>query len=167
MIEKEGILAFLQQSNFIEGVYDAESLNQAMQAWKRLPTISQKLTGAHVRQTHDTLMLNHLTPWDRGRYRTERVYIGGREGLNATLIPAAMESWLGMMNNSIEHQENDQIFWESHSKHLHIEYEQIHPFIDGNGRTGRMFMNWYRLKVGLPILILWESEKQDYYKWFV
>ena len=52
------------------------------------------------------------------------------------------------------------------AKASHIAYERIHPFIDGNGRTGRMFMNWQRLKAGLPILVIKEKEKQEYYKWF-
>lgn len=52
-------------------------------------------------------------------------------------------------------------------KNHHVEYEIIHPFVDGNGRTGRMFMNWERLKGGLPILVIHEGEEQqEYYKWF-
>jgi Fic family protein len=52
--------------------------------------------------------------------------------------------------------------WKDH----HIRYEHIHPFVDGNGRTGRMFMNWERLKAGLPLLVIKESKKYDYYDWF-
>ncbi len=159
------VSTFLLQSNFIEGVYDSISFHQALQAWKGLPAISQELTGVDVRQAHAILMLNHLKDDERGRYRTVPVYIGGREGLAPTLIPNAMHNWLGameytaLMGDSVE-------TLEKHARDLHVQYEKIHPFIDGNGRTGRMFMNWFRLSVGLPILILWESEKQEYYKWF-
>ncbi len=56
---------------------------------------------------------------------------------------------------------------ERYSKMLHVEYERIHPFVDGNGRTGRMFMNWWRMKNGLPVLVIHEGEEQmDYYQWF-
>ncbi len=161
---KDVVSAFLLQSNFIEGVYDSISFHQAMQAWKSLPTI-QFLTGVDVRQAHAILMLNHLPQKDRGRYRTVPVYVAGREGKNAILIPGAMESWLDAMNMSVEN-ETDIESLERRARGLHVEYEKIHPFIDGNGRTGRMFMNWWRLRAGLPILILWESEKQEYYKWF-
>ena len=53
------------------------------------------------------------------------------------------------------------------SKTLHVKYEKIHPFVDGNGRTGRIFMNWWRIKNNLPILVIHEGKEQmDYYKWF-
>jgi Fic family protein len=53
------------------------------------------------------------------------------------------------------------------SKVLHVQYEKIHPFVDGNGRTGRIFMNWWRINNGLPILVIHEGKEQwEYYKWF-
>ncbi len=52
-------------------------------------------------------------------------------------------------------------------KELHVMYERIHPFLDGNGRTGRIFMNWTRVKrCKLPVLVIKEEERQEYYKWF-
>ncbi len=56
---------------------------------------------------------------------------------------------------------------EEWSQQLHVSYEKIHPFVDGNGRTGRMFMNWWRLTNGLPLLIIHEGDEQyNYYQWF-
>jgi len=53
------------------------------------------------------------------------------------------------------------------TKQCHVLFEKIHPFIDGNGRTGRMVYNWHRLKLGLPIHIIHEGKEQfKYYKWF-
>jgi Fic family protein len=51
-------------------------------------------------------------------------------------------------------------------KEAHIEFEYIHPFVDGNGRVGRMVYNAHRLLLGQPIHIIEESEKNEYYKWF-
>jgi len=74
----------------------------------------------------------------------------------------AIKSWLKDVETSIEMPGKN-------GKHIqldHITFEKIHPFIDGNGRIGRIFMNWQRKKAGLPILVIKEAEKQKYYDWF-
>jgi len=77
-----------------------------------------------------------------------------------------MGVWLEMMDAGIKTKLNNS-YKEVLSKKLHVHYEAIHPFIDGNGRTGRMFMNYWRVKVGLPILVIKELERHEYYEWFV
>lgn len=52
-------------------------------------------------------------------------------------------------------------------KDAHVAFEKIHPFMDGNGRVGRILMNRQRLDNDLPILIIRTGQEQmDYYKWF-
>lgn len=46
---------------------------------------------------------------------------------------------------------------------MHYEFEHIHPFFDGNGRTGRIWMNAMRLVHGLPWMIVTLSERDDYF----
>jgi len=49
----------------------------------------------------------------------------------------------------------------------HIEFENIHPFEDGNGRVGRILMNIQCLNAGLPLLVIHTGkEQQKYYTWF-
>jgi len=56
---------------------------------------------------------------------------------------------------------------EERSKQIHVAFEDIHPFVDGNGRVGRILYNIHRIKLGLPIHIIHEGEEQkEYYKWF-
>ena len=153
--EKE-VIEFLRESNAIEGVYDDESLKQAKIAWDYLD--GEKELNTHViLRTHKILMLHQpgLYPNEKGYFRTIPVYIGGKEALPAAIVfertkILAMNMWLHPKH------------WRAH----HIEYEKIHPFVDGNGRTGRMFLNWERLRAGLPLLIITEGERFDYYKWF-
>lgn len=92
---------------------------------------------------------------ERGHFRKRPVFVGGKEALKYFNIFVAMEPWC--LNAWLYSK-----YWKRH----HIRYEQIHPFIDGNGRTGRIFINWQRLKAGLPILVIKESEKAKYYSWF-
>lgn len=154
-MNESAIIEFLRQSNYIEGVYDEESLSQAVTAWNFLE--DQKVLSIPVMlKTHKILMLNQtLKPNEKGYLRKIPVFIGRHEAMNWKIIP----THLADLSYKMTHYPK---LWKEH----HIEYEKIHPFVDGNGRTGRMFMNWQRLKAGLPIEIIYEADKQDYYKWF-
>ena len=44
----------------------------------------------------------------------------------------------------------------------HIQFERIHPFSDGNGRTGRMVLNYSLLQQGFPPLIIEKETKAEY-----
>jgi len=60
-----------------------------------------------------------------------------------------------------------------HSSHFiekitsfHLEFETIHPFCDGNGRIGRVLMNFQLLRLGFPRIIIRDKEKKTYYEAF-
>ena len=158
-IEKQ----FLKESNAIEGVYLEYSLKCAMEAWEFLKS-QKELTVEVVLKVHYILMQG--TTLDEkyiGCYRDCNVWIGGRLGLFPEEIRNAMDSWLEDVKTSIKVPGKNG----SNIQRDHIEYERIHPFADGNGRTGRMFMNWQRLQAGLPVLVIKESTKYEkYYPWF-
>ena len=157
---------FLEQSNNIEGVFDEQSLDDALKAWQYLKK-QKELTIPVILKTHLMLMKNQaLKKSEIGKFRTIPIYIGSKEGLRFDKLTEALLEWIGEMNIA-PYVGGKQFMIEDMFKRTHIKYEKIHPFVDGNGRTGRMFMNWQRLKAGLPILVIWNNEKQAYYKWFV
>ena len=47
--------------------------------------------------------------------------------------------------------------------YLHLRFESIHPFADGNGRVGRTLMNYYLMIHGLPPTVIFEEDKKSYY----
>ncbi len=160
---KTDLYEFLTESNAIEGVYGLDSFTQAYRAWEYVSG-QKKLTPQVVLRTHKILMLNQpLQPDEKGYFRKCAVYIGGGMGANHTEVPSLVEEWCRVMNwKTTKFDDQEDV-----SKHLHVQYEKIHPFVDGNGRTGRIFMNWWRIKNGLPLLIIHEGEEQmKYYKWF-
>lgn len=49
---------------------------------------------------------------------------------------------------------------------FHLEFEWVHPFIDGNGRMGRAVINFQLQKLGFPPVIIRDKGKQEYYRAF-
>ena len=47
--------------------------------------------------------------------------------------------------------------------YLHLRFEAIHPFADGNGRVGRTLLNYYLMIHGYPPLVLYSEDKKTYY----
>ena len=167
------ITEFLIESNAIERVFDDVSFEQAVLAWKYISKV-KKMTAGHILEMHKILMLHQdLEKNEKGYFRTVPVWVGGREGLYSALIPAAVDQWVLNANDLVENGKKEPDVWKERMVKLHhVTYEEIHPFVDGNGRTGRLLMNWERRRLGLPICIIhadWPEiggEQQSYYKWF-
>src|SRR3990167_7622570 len=168
MIDKK-IKLFLKESNAIEDIWDEDSLQQAIYAWEFVIG-ENKLSTSIILETHKILTLHQkLMQNEKGYFRQEQVWVGGREGKPWFVVSELIKNWCERVNGTINQTYPGNLTddtLEAFIKKDHIEYEKIHPFIDGNGRTGRIFMNWQRVKVGLSIEVILEKEKQKYYDWF-
>lgn len=98
---------------------------------------------------------------DRGVYRRVPVRIMGakHEPVQPYLIQPKMEQLLEAYKNSTEH-----II--PRLAQFHIEFEGIHPFIDGNGRTGRLLVNLELMKAGYPPIDIKFTDRIAYYNAF-
>lgn len=164
---KKEIKEFLRESNEIEGVYDEDSLEQALKAWKYL-SVQKELNNNVILETHKILMINQgLQPHEIGYFRRVPVYIGGHEALRWENIEVRLDEWIKSVENTIKAAVlNPEEESEKRIKADHVEYETIHGFIDGNGRSGRLFYLWERMQIGLPIHIIKSEERGKYYEWF-
>ena len=161
-------LDFLRESNNIENEWSDLSLQDSIHAWQ-YATRRKHLTVKDILNIHALLMRTRKTigESDKGNIRTKPVYIGGHEAMNWTFIPNALNQWVINLNDVVNNgQQEQETFKEQICFKMHIKYEAIHPFIDGNGRSGRLLLSWMRVKLGLPIEVIYEREKQSYYKWF-
>ena len=117
------------------------------------------LTESLIRQIHYLVLSDK--PEDRGAYRRIPVRIVGalHDPVQPYLIQPKMEQLLLEYLSSGEN-------LVSRLARFHIEFEGIHPFIDGNGRTGRLLVNLELMKAGFPPIDIKFTDRAKYYAAF-
>lgn len=145
----------IRQSNLIEGVDDPFDDRLSYEAWKWLVK-QPRITRDIVMQLHAMIMLGKLDVRDMGHNRQVDVYIGGRKAPAPYIAVHQLAEWIAEMRG-----------WKKLDPQLmHIKFEQIHPFVDGNGRTGRLLMWWHEIQKGtVPTKITYDN-RHLYYAWF-
>jgi Fic family protein len=144
-----------------------EALNSAIKNLEKLP-FSSRL----IRETHNILLQGvrgkHKLPGD---FRTSQNWIGGASINDATFIPPThigINEYMGDLENFAH---NTASFFPDLLKIalIHYQFETIHPFLDGNGRVGRLMITLYLVEKGIlkkPILYLsdfFERNRMLYY----
>jgi len=147
-----------------------KALNYGM---KRVVDDDFPVTLRFVRELHGKLMnkarATHFA--DPGEFRKSQNWIGGTRPDNARFVPPPVD----IMQDSLVDLEN---FLHDDSPTLtviktgiiHAQFETIHPFLDGNGRTGRMLITFYLWKegfIGKPVLFLssfFKKYQKTYYE---
>ena len=117
------------------------------------------LSESIIKQIHYLVLADKKD--DRGVYRRVPVRIMGakHEPVQPYLIEPKMTELLLRFNSSEEN-----II--TKLARFHIEFEGIHPFIDGNGRTGRLLVNLELMKVGYPSIDIKFTDRVAYYNAF-
>jgi len=154
---KKNMLEFIHQSNLIEEVKDPKEIAQSYKAWEFLQD-QPKLNLAVILETH-RLIMQKLRPDIAGDFRKCDVWVGHRKCPPSTVVVPMLSTWLKMYDKPVIDAEEVKL--------AHIRFEFIHPFVDGNGRTGRLLFAWHRLKSNLPLEIIKYSDRWNYYQWFM
>ncbi|MBU2928754.1 Fic family protein [Winogradskyella psychrotolerans] len=144
-----------------------EALNSAIKSLEKLP-FSSRL----IRETHKILLQGvrgkHKLP---GEFRSSQNWIGGASINDATFIPpihTSVNEYMGDLENFAH---NTEAFFPDLLKIalIHYQFETVHPFLDGNGRVGRLMITLYLVEKGIlkkPILYLsdfFERNRTLYY----
>ncbi|MFZ1799352.1 MAG: Fic family protein [Chitinophagaceae bacterium] len=166
LLDKDDIIA--EKRDDWEEVHNyISALNYAISSLEKLP-FSTRL----IRNTHKILLKGvrgkHTLP---GEFRTSQNWIGGASINDAVFIPPVQSSINEYMSDMENFVHSDEFFFPDLLKIalVHYQFETIHPFLDGNGRVGRLMITLYLVEKGIlkkPVLYLsdfFERNRTLYY----
>ena len=93
-----------------------------------------------------------------GEYK-KHDYVTGREEIGAA-PEDVQEEMAELMDELQDLMQEDAL---TAAAYFHVKFENIHPFADGNGRTGRLAMNYLLVMLGHPPIVVHEEERKEYY----
>ncbi len=151
------IKEYISESNAIEDIWGEEEVEQSLIAWKYINKL-EKISHYDICRIQKIITLHqkHLKPNQRGYYRSfskTNVKVGWYYAPPYEEVDKLMEQWLkdlGKMPPLV----------------AHLRFEKIHPFVDGNGRVGRMLYWWLSQLRGKKPNLYTAKNKDKYYKLF-
>ena len=160
--ETEKILLeqMLSRNVSVREVYEAKNLARVME-YKRIRAKDSELKEELILQIHQMLM-GGIDDSIAGRFRSKGEYV--RVGTHIAPAPEHVERMLE--NVLIDYISDLNAYFLDRIALFHLKFESIHPFCDGNGRLGRVIINFQLLQLGLPRIIIRNSEKERYYQAF-
>lgn len=160
--ETEKILLDMEVSRdvSVREVFEAKNLARVMEYIKK-KSGELELTKEYILLLHKMLISN-IRDDIAGRLRKAGEFV--RVGTHIAPAPEHVER---MIESILSEYANDhEGYFADKIAKFHLEFETIHPFCDGNGRIGRVLMNYQLSRFGFPGIIVRDKEKKIYYSSF-
>jgi Fic family protein len=166
-LQERDELAEQQRDDWEEVQNYIKALNRAIESLEDLPLSSRLIKMAH-KVLLQGVRGKHKIP---GQFRTSQNWIGGATISDASFIPPPHSEVSRLMGDleMFAHNENIRLPDILKIALIHYQFETIHPFLDGNGRVGRLLITLYLVEKGIlkkPILYLsdfFERNRELYY----
>lgn len=119
----------------------------------------EELSEWQIKNIH-AIVLKGIIPSEAGRYRQENVFISGAEHVPPDFlqVPEQMQAMMEWY-----HEEGQKRHAVERAAILHSDFVKIHPFVDGNGRTARLLLNFELMKAGFVPIVMKKEKRLDYY----
>jgi Fic family protein len=160
--ETEKILLELEVSHnaSLREVFEAKNLARVME-YVRIKSHAEDLTKEIILLLHKMLIEN-IDESISGRFRKEHEYV--RVGAHIAPAPEHVERMIE--DELIQYSSDNETYFVDKIANFHLYFETIHPFNDGNGRIGRVIVNYQLYRLGFPGIIIRDKEKDLYYRGF-
>jgi len=187
---KESLLKLLKEAELPELVYNSNAIENStltLRETERILLEQEVARNISVRELYETKNLARVTEYldnqsdfdlnidniillhqmliggiddsIAGRLRKKNEYV--RVGDHIAPAPEHLQQLLDNLLDEYA-SSHDQYFLDIVA-YFHLEFERIHPFCDGNGRIGRVLINWQLAKLGYPPIIIRSKGKHDFY----
>ena len=159
--ETEKILLEMEVSKDISlrEVFEAKNLARVLEY---IGTKSQQELSKDLILLLHQILLGNIDDNIADRFRKKGEYV--RVSTHIAPAPERIEKM--MQEILIEYSADPISFFLDKIAKFHLDFEILHPFNDGNGRIGRVLINFQLQSYGFPALIIRDKEKKDYYQAF-
>lgn len=160
--ETEKILLNLEMSRNVSTreVFEAKNLAQVFEYIKK--KISTNSINKDLILLLHKMLIDNIDSEIAGKFRQKGQYVR----VGTYIAPAPEHVELMIDNILLEYSSNHNDYFLDKISKFHVEFENIHPFCDGNGRIGRVLINYQLMQLGFPFIIIRDKEKRIYYDSF-
>ena len=150
----------LSRNVSLREVFEAKNLARVIEYMRK--KVKESELGKDLIVLFHQMLIGGIDDAIAGRFRGKGEYV--RVGAYIAPAPEHVERMLE--TSLLEYSSDLGTYFLDRIARFHLDFETIHPFCDGNGRIGRVIINFQLLQHGLPRIIIRNKEKDVYYRAF-